>query len=889
MQYFFFFVFLLQVTFVWYSDCSAVSVGEVEIDGLSSIGKGELLYLLDIQPGEKIGADSVRAGIKRAFLKGIFEDISVVAGEGESAKVIIHVKEKDLVRKIALRGSYEVSGKKIREFLHIKEGQYLTCGLIDMSAAALKRELAFLGFPYAEVSPEIKKLKLPYKIDLMITVNTGAPEKIRKLEIEGAAKEAKTVMKLSEGDVYDQTILKKDSERIKAYFKNKGYYKPVISPYKYKDGVLSFAVDPGKRLQVTLQGNDSVSTGYLLKEMPFFEDEDFSEDVVQEAVNRLLSVYHVKGYPYAQVAPVVTTKDDLITVVFFVFEGERMKVGKISFQGSILNGERVKEIMSLREGKIFNPDVLDTDRETLENFYNALGYLTAKVEDIQTVHEEGTDRVNIVVAIQEGPKTEIGSVKITGTNLVSETEVQKAVNLHPGDPYNEVDLSDARYRVIEFYSNKGFPDVTVEVKRDMEGQKAAITFEIHEGAVVLFGKTVVTGNQITKYKVIQRELLQQEDIPFNYSLLSQERQKLYKIGLFTDIDMEVLDRYQDKRDVLVKLREGNAGAVELSLGYAEYELYRGILDLSYRNVMGLNRQVSLRLELSSLERRYILQYYEPWFLSRELPFRVFVLGEDKKEINIDTRETLYHLTRNAITAGFEKKLSERLKSELYYEFSIVNTFDVAPDVILTKEDTGTLVISGLRFGIIYDTRDNQFYPTKGLFAGAMLKLTSPVFLSETDFIKLAFYGNTYHEITKGLVLAASIRGGGAQGYLKTDELPIVERFFLGGRTTVRGYAQDTLGPKGADGNPTGGNAFLMENLELRTSLGKNFGLVTFLDGGNVWVKMNEMKLTDLKFAAGLGLRYNTPVGPVRIDYGLKLHREKGESAGEIHFSIGNAF
>ena len=186
-------------------------------------------------------------------------------------------------------------------------------------------------------------------------------------------------------------------------------------------------------------------------------------------------------------------------------------------------------------------------------------------------------------------------------------------------------------------------------------------------------------------------------------------------------------------------------------------------------------------------------------------------------------------------------------------------------------------------GIISSTPRRVFSP------GQQLKLTSPVFLSETDFIKLTFYGNIYHEITKGLVLAASLRGGGAQGYFKTDELPIVERFFLGGRTTVRGYAQDTLGPKGADGNPTGGNAFLMENLELRTSLGKNFGLVTFLDGGNVWVKMNEMKLTDLKFTAGLGLRYNTPVGPVRIDYGQKLQREKGESAGELHFSIGNAF
>jgi len=117
----------------------------------------------------------------------------------------------------------------------------------------------------------------------------------------------------------------------------------------------------------------------------------------------------------------------------------------------------------------------------------------------------------------------------------------------------------------------------------------------------------------------------------------------------------------------------------------------------------------------------------------------------------------------------------------------------------------------------------------------------------------------------------------------------VERFFLGGRTTVRGYEQDTLGPKGSDGNPTGGNVFLMENLEARLSLSKSLGLVAFLDGGNVWMKISDINPEDIKFTTGLGLRYNTPVGPLRVDYGYKLQREKGESAGEVHFSIGHAF
>ncbi len=868
---------------------SGAVVGKIEVQGLSSIGKEELLYLLAFTPGKPLDAEQVRDGIKRAFLKGIFEDIAVETTGGEEMDVIVRVKEKTAVDDICVEGDYAVSGRRIKKLFPLKEGQFLDCNVLDKAEQTLKQKLSLIGFPRADIKAEVEQLKTPYRVKIHLKVNTGQPEVIKRMDIAGPAEEVKSAMKLSVGDLYDQTVLKKDMERIKTYFQDRGYYKPVLSPYTFSEGVLSFSVNPGKRLQVSIQGNDGVSTGTLMKEMPFFETEDVSDDIIEEAVSRLVSIYHAKGYPYAQIAPVVTSKDDLVLINFFVYEGKKVEVRKISFEGNTISSQKLKEIMSLKEGEIYNPDSLDADREALKNFYNALGYLSVAVEAFHVKPEKGSDAVDITVRIDEGLKTVITAITVSGTNLVSEEAVRKVIKLKPGDAYNEVDLLDARYRIIDFFTSKGFLDVKVNIKREIDGQKALITFQIHEGHLILFGKTIVTGNQQTKYRAIKRELLQQEDEPFNNSLLSREKQKLYKLGLFSDIDMETLDSYDDKKDVLVKLHEGDAGAVELSLGYAEYERYRGILDLSYRNFMGMNRQASIRFELSSLAKRYVLQYYEPWFLSHELPFRAFVIGEDRKEINIDTRETLYHLIRHTVTAGFEKKISDVVKSELYYEFSLVNTYDVQPDVVLSREDTGTLVISGLRLGLIYDTRDNQFYPTKGLFSGLTLKATSPALLSETDFVKLSLYNNVYHEIRKGLVVAASVRGGVAQGYLKTNELPIIERFFLGGRDTVRGYDQDTLGPKGSDGNPIGGNAFLMENLELRTSLGKGLGLVTFVDGGNVWLKVNDINLKDLKFTAGLGLRYNTPVGPIRIDYGYKLQREKGESSGAFHFSIGNAF
>jgi outer membrane protein insertion porin family len=868
-------------------DATASVVREIEINGLYSIDKEELLYLLDMQPGEQIDEEHVRLGIKRAFLKGIFKDISVETFEGERTDILINVKERDFIEKISIKGDSALSKRKIKQLFFLKEDKVLLCDMLERALKTLRHEIALRGFPHASVHSETIPLKRPHRVKILLTIDTGDPLTIATIQTEDEAKHA---MKLSEGDIYNQTKLAKDLERIKKYYKKQKYFNPEIGQHTFTDGVLEIPVRPGKRLNISIVDNHAISTKKLLREMPFFELEAFSYDIVEESVHRVISLYHKKGYLFAQAAPVISKTDDHIDLHFFIYEGQKVKTGEITFTGTSLPEKDLKDVLSLRKGKVYNAELLDTDRERLRTYYIALGYLSVDVEEFQTTYNEASNTVDINIIIHEGLKTEIERIVITGTQHVPEEAVREIIQIEPGDIYNEVDIIDARYRVGDLYNAHGFLRTTVTVESEIEEHKATVTFKIKEGTEILFGKTIVTGNYKTKYGVVTRELHDKENKPYDYRILTRERRKLYKSGLFTDIDITALDRYDHKKDVLLTLREGNPGSVELTLGYATYERFRGILDVSYRNLWGENRQPSLRLDVSSLARRLILNYYEPWFLDKELlQFRAFMLIENKKEINVDTRETLYKLKRYKASAGVEKDVSDTVLAKFYYEFSVVNTYDVQPDVILSKEDVGTLLISGIIPGILYDTRDNIFEPQKGIFSGASVKFTSPLFLSESDFLKFSFFGNYYHALSKRFVFAVSFRGGLARGYRGTTELPIVERYFLGGRTTVRGYEQDLLGPKGEDGNPTGGNAFLMQSLELRASLGKGIGLVAFLDGGNVWLETNDIDLMEWKFTPGIGLRYKTPVGPLRFDYGYKLEEEQGQSRGVFHFSIGHAF
>jgi outer membrane protein insertion porin family len=896
------YTFLVIVCVVFFvarpSPCRAVTAGRVEIKGLHSLGEKEFLDMFGIRPGSEIDRERVSRAIKTAFLKGVFEDIQVEVPDGENPTVEVRVREKDLIRNIDIRGEYRLSKKIIRNLFPLKEGQVMRNDLLQAGTEELRRGIGTYGFPEATVRAKVMKTGLPCRVDLRLTVDTGKPLIVKKIflniapshrDMGGLAKDVEGAMGLSAGDIYRRAKVDDDLERIRAFLKKRGYYKPAVGPYSYEDGTLKIDVEPGKLLELSFQGNGAISSSSLIKELPFFELGDVGDEVVGEAIDRIVSLYHKEGYPFARVAPVITSDEWHIKIAFSVSEGEKIKVESLAFRHASLPQKRLLDVSPVKVGAVYDPGMLEKEKDSLREFYRALGYLDAKVNDIDTRIDKAKGAARILIDIEEGKKTVIESVDIAGVQPWVKYELLKVAGITAGAPYNEVDISDARLRIIDYYSRRGYANAGADVTRSILDHKASITFQVSTGEKSFFGKTIIIGNEKTRYEVFRRELIYREGQPFDSRLLAEERQKLYKLGLFSQVEVQAVVAPGDRKDVLIKVTEGDAGSVEFGIGYADYEKLRGYLEVGYGNLWGMDRKILLRTEISSLDRRFILQYNEPWFLGRPLPLRAFFLYENKREFNIDNKETLYKLRRYTLTAGVEKKLGENIKGNLYYEFSIVRTYEVQPDVVLTREDTGTLAIGSVKPALIYDTRDNPFNPQKGFLAGISVKAASLLFFSETNFTKLEVYGSNFHKLGGRVTLALALRGGVAYSYGETSQLPIVERFFLGGGSTVRGYAQDTLGPKGADGNPTGGNAYLVGNVELRTNVGRNIGLVPFFDMGNVWIKAGDISPADLKYTAGLGLRYGTPVGPIRIDYGFKLNKEPGESNGELHFSIGHAF
>lgn len=886
-KYLCFLLCLLYSTFFFVTNVNSQTTPEshcpierIEIIGLYSIHTDELLYLLNLSEGEILNKAKLRTGIKRAFLKRIFDDIIIKSLDDDYTVLKVIVKERGIIGSIKIEGNDHFSTRFIRRHLvGINERERISTLAIGRAIYSLERELRKRGFVNADVDYSII-IRDDNRVDIVIEVKEGHPEIIKTINISGPEDIVRRYLRLSAGDIFDRMEVERMTQKIIEHYQRRGNIQTLIE-YSYTDGVLNIHIDKGRRLEITFRGNAALRTNILMAEAPFFDADEFNHALVKEAILRIIRLYHHHGYLFAYAVPSVSISKGHICLEFSIFEGVRQVVNSITFVDTTIPHEKLKGILTLRVGGHYSPRLLKSDTEVITRLYRALGHLHVEVCS-EVKMADG--KVEIRFFIEEGPQILLSKISITGNRAISDEEILREILLEYGIPYNEMDIFDARRRILRLYSRHGFLNAAVTVGREIHNASANITFNIEEGDMAFFGKTIVRGNEQTRLKVIKRELLHETGAPLDYGLVIQQRGRLHDLGLFSAVEVKLLDKGADnKRDVLVELKEAPAGVVEFGLGYGDHERFRGFLDISHRNLWGMNREAAFRAELDTLGQRFIASYYEPWFLKREVAFRASLLHERRTERCIDTDEIRYRLRRSSASAGIEKRLSENLKAGFYYDFSVVRTFDVRPGIILGRGDEGTHVISRIRPALIYDTRDDPFNPRRGVFAKTSLGVASGIFLSEVEFVKLTAEIARFQSLGERIVLVTSLRGGAAQGFGDTKELPLSERFFLGGGTTVRGFEQDALGPE------TGGDAFVMGNIEFRVDVWRGFGLVAFLDGGNVWRRAEYMDITDLRYTAGVGLKFSTPIGPFRIDHGHKLDRKAGESRGVVHFSIGHAF
>jgi outer membrane protein assembly complex protein YaeT len=411
-----------------------------------------------------------------------------------------------------------------------------------------------------------------------------------------------------------------------------------------------------------------------------------------------------------------------------------------------------------------------------------------------------------------------------------------------------------------------------------------LRFDITPGTQKTLSRVEVAGNRRTRDKIVQRELELTPGQPLSREQLLRAQHRLYRLGLFSSVRMETEPIAPGSAANLLRVRVEEAPPLDVTtgVGYDTEAGPRVTFSVADNNVGGYDRRVGLQTRWSGKEKRVQLLAEEPRLFSRNVDLLSNVQWEDVEQTGFSNERWL-------TSVRLEQKFKPHWTRYLKYTYQRNDTYDVVDPLELLEqriaEDTR---LGDLGFSMVRDTRDDPFLPTKGSQAIGELRVFAEPLVSDANFVKLSLRGSKLWTYPSQTQFATSLRLGVEWTYSGTEGVPIPERFFAGGESTIRGFKRDEAGPT-VEGVPFGGEALLVANQELRVPIWKEVKGVVFYDAGNAFLTPSDFRLSDIRHVLGAGLRVDTPIGPLRVEYGHKLDRKEGESAGELFIAFGNAF
>lgn len=867
----------------------------------------QILQLIGLKAGDPYSGPAVRQSLSLLYLKGIYKDVRVEAvPENTGLRLTYVLVPIIVVEKLVIKGNSSVSTDAIREAVPRIEGKELHEDKFPLLQADILALYQAEGFYNTVVDFQVEALDDPHHVALHIDIREGAPTLIAAINFTGNTlfrdKNLLAVMKSSVNDrLRRDQLLDKDMEAILKKYSDAGHPTaksgPVDVSFRDQRASVSILVSEGPRVNVRFTGNSSVSESKLRQSLLIWSERDVSNEVIDSSADKIKRLYKEQGYPDITVAINKSERPGVLDVEFVIAEGPHVTIGKIELQGNTaFTTKEIKKQMALREpgwftSYPFREDFLDKDVDNLRDRYLEAGYLAAIVK--RTVARSADSRkADVLIEIAEGTRTMTGSVTFVGNTVFTSTDLLSKLSLKSGAPFNDRILDEDKYRILSAYSDKGYLYARVEIEKIPTDGSIDVRYRVAEDRLVTIGKIILRGNVHTRDSVIMRELLVKPGDVYDYGAILASQQRIYHLGYFSLAKFEPIHPGEKEyvTDMLLTVAERPAGAMEFGVGYGDLDRLRGFVELSHRNLWGTARYTSLRFEESAILKRAIFNFQEPWLFNRDMDGKFSLVWSDSEKLNSDTRELYYKTRQTSASFGVEKSYGH-LRPSLTYQFENVVNYDVLQAAQLTPEDSGRVLVSSLSPALLLDLRDDVFNPHQGALYGITLKEALRELWSQADFSKLTVQGSWFLPIDTS-VIALSARAGAAWPFRGTSELPLHERFYVGGSTTVRGFTQDSVGPSSLDANnnpiPQGGQSMAIFNIELRLNPGEGLGFVLFTDAGNVWPKQ-EINLSDLRASYGIGVRYGTPVGPLRIDYGQKFRQQPGESPGELHFNIGNTF
>ncbi|MFZ2089593.1 MAG: BamA/TamA family outer membrane protein, partial [Desulfobaccales bacterium] len=544
----------------------------------------------------------------------------------------------------------------------------------------------------------------------------------------------------------------------------------------------------------------------------------------------------------------------------------------------------------IKKKPVFKKGDLEADIEQLKLFYRTQGFYHTRITP-EIVPRDG--QVDVTLKIEEGPWVKVTQVEVHGAELISGTALKKLRGqppLKPGDRYSDEKYEELKRSYLGYFQDNGYfwAKLAGKVYLDDEANTARIVMRITPGPLSYFGDVKVEGEKDTPEYLISRKLAFKKGDLFSFAKIYDSQKNLFDTDLFQSatVTPDEVPKDQTTIPITVKVQEKKKRSVKVGLGYGDEEQFRARLGLRLRNVAGGGRLLDLEGKYSSIESRAIGTFTNPQIFGSRLDF-VASGGWIRRVLPSFTDQSYYTYER------LERDLPRKFRAYAGHAFEYARPFNIPLSTLIALGNTEqgrTYNSSMIIFGLSQDTTVNPSDPTGGgkIFLSGECALD---FLgSNLEFFRTSAEIRRYQTIVKKVVMSGRLKFGIISPIQSTTQIPIQRRFFSGGYNSVRGYRLDYLGPRTPGGDPLGGDAVLEGNLEARVPLYKKFRAIGFLDFGNVYFQTTDIDIGRLKYAAGFGINYLTPIGPMGLYFAWPLNPiDPGVDTFRVHFTIGPSF
>jgi outer membrane protein insertion porin family len=922
-------------------------VAEVRVMEDTGHSVSEKIPALALKPGEPFSFEAERESLRRLYAMGDFANISVTASHGPFGLDIDFIAQRNyynnVIRVDGLKPPPTESAALAA--LRLTLGDPFRQSALQEAVARLKGLLQDNGFYQPKISSSLEAHEDTRQMDVTVVVDAGLRARVGQITVQNKTSYANAILlrrsKLSAKTPLTLESLSRASQRLKKFLVDQGYLGAgvVISRQHYdpKSGrvPLTLSVTAGPRVRIETVGAH-VSKSRLRKLLPIYAEGAVDEDLLQEGRRNLRNYFQSQGYFNATVD--VSSEQNAgneRVITYQISRGDRFRLAGVAFEGnkyfasSLLQARLKLQPASFASSGRFSQQMMRDDADSIRGLYLSNGFRDAQVSTDVDDHYQGK-RNNLFVTfhIVEGPQTRIASLKIEGNHAISTATLLSVTGSTPGQPYSESGVSSDRNNILAVYFNQGFPDASMGAQvSPAADDEVNLVYHVTEGRQVDVSKLLLTGYDFTRRGIIARQVTIQPGGPLREGEVASTQRQLYNLGIFNRVQVapQNPNGTDPQKAVVVDVQEGDRYTIGYGFGFEVQDIGtscsqavspinntkftycnpnvttleaspRGLFELARNNMFGRAQTLTLAARASTLEYRASANYTASNFLNnRNLTLQLSSYADQSRDVST--------FTSTRFEGGVQLTQHITPSSSISYQYfyrrveasNLASTISIE-EVPLLSEPT---LVSGFELTYARDHRDNPTDATHGTFNTADFSDAIEAIGSSASYLRGFFQNSSFYSFGRAFVFARSVRFGVEEPIGNTvppysqsclvscTTVPLPERFYAGGGTSLRGFGLNQAGPRDpTTGFPVGGLALLVFNQELRFPMklpfvGNRLGGTIFYDGGNVYddiyhitLAWKSKSLTDLNYLSntvGVGLRYPTPIGPVRLDVGFLLN------------------